>query len=231
MVVTIHSIQSPPIMVFGQNPARFIRSKEKQGRKETATRPTIRTLPISPVSSDSPVSPSSVSSDDGLPPAKRKRGEVVSSNPFIFEGMTNLLMPINFVVEGKVGINCKPYETLSIGGNLFYTGDLIKPSDRYATIFRLLLCWCCYRQIKRNIIPLQVGHLDNLSKMTLYQYERMNLADTGVRFIPERGVIAQEVKQVLPTAVTTIGKTQVSVLHWIIFLFAWFSYWMDQLLT
>jgi len=92
-----------------------------------------------------------------------------------------------------VGINCKPYETLSVGGNIFYTGDLIKPSDR---------------RIKRNIQPLQQEHMQNIAQINLYQYERMDLSSPVPRYIPERGVIAQEVRQVLPTAVTSLGKAR-----------------------
>lgn len=172
LALTINSFRSPPLMVIGQNPARFMRSKMKQ-----------QTANLENVKSTSSLSPQS----EDIPPFKRKRSEQEDSSSI------NNLANIFNMEEGKVGINCKPYETLSVGGNIFYTGDLIKPSDR---------------RIKRNIQLLNgknLEHMQNISRIKLYQYERMDLSSSVPQYIPERGVIAQEVKQILPSAVASLG--------------------------
>lgn len=102
------------------------------------------------------------------------------------------------VISGKVGINCDPHEALTVAGNVFYTGDLIKPSDR---------------RIKRNIAPLRKYplrnfHRKNISNIQLYEYERVDLGSETIRYIKERGVIAQEVQRVLPSAVVTLPDTR-----------------------
>lgn len=90
---------------------------------------------------------------------------------------------------GRVGINTSiPPEALTVQGNILLTGDLLKPSDR---------------RIKRNLRSVsgasQLKHIENIK---IYDYEVRT--DEKGNYKNERGVIAQELKDVIPEAVETI---------------------------
>eukprot|EP00026_Physarum_polycephalum_P003916 Phypoly_transcript_03933.p1 GENE.Phypoly_transcript_03933~~Phypoly_transcript_03933.p1 ORF type:complete len:747 (+),score=146.97 Phypoly_transcript_03933:165-2243(+) len=100
----------------------------------------------------------------------------------------------NHILSGKVGINYHPHEALTVGGSIFYTGDLVKPSDS---------------RIKKNITLLhntnrQNEHRENISAIKLYNYDRVDLGSAELKYVQERGVIAQEVQKVIPAAVVQL---------------------------
>ena len=97
---------------------------------------------------------------------------------------------ILFTQGQRVGINnSEPNEALSVRGNIEMTGNLMRPSDA---------------RIKRNFQSTdQTSQLDKIKAVNLYDYERCDL-QTG-EWVPERGVIAQELRQVIPDAVTVKG--------------------------
>merc|ERR1712063_84488 len=70
------------------------------------------------------------------------------------------------------------------------TGNLMRPSDV---------------RIKKNFQQInQNEQLERIKAVSLYDYERVDL-DSG-EWVPERGVIAQELFQVIPEAVTVKGN-------------------------
>lgn len=89
--------------------------------------------------------------------------------------------------NGRVGINTKiPVEALTIHGNALVTGQLYKPSDR---------------RIKSNINSVNYqDQLENVRKLRIYDYE--------VQSRKERGVLAQELAEVMPTAVHGVGDVE-----------------------
>jgi hypothetical protein len=81
-----------------------------------------------------------------------------------------------------------PPEALTVQGNILLTGDLLKPSDR---------------RLKKNITAVNpASHLSALEQIKIYDYE-VRQDDKG-NYKKERGVIAQELKEVLPHAVETV---------------------------
>jgi len=99
--------------------------------------------------------------------------------------------PVLYAPEwSRVGINNNdPHEALSVRGNIEMTGHLMRPSDR---------------RIKSNFKTVDVhGQLERIRAVQLYDYERQDLA-TG-EWVPERGVIAQELAQVMPNSVQVKG--------------------------
>ncbi|GAM26868.1 hypothetical protein SAMD00019534_100430 [Acytostelium subglobosum LB1] len=107
--------------------------------------------------------------------------------------------------NAKVGINTtNPTQALSVNGNILVTGDLFKPSDR---------------RIKTNIQRDTSNHWANIDKLKLYEYDRKKMvgydapnhgagklpAGTTVR---ETGFMAQELKEVIPNAVTVAGEVR-----------------------
>eukprot|EP01112_Ceratiomyxa_fruticulosa_P008181 TRINITY_DN2113_c0_g1_i3.p1 TRINITY_DN2113_c0_g1~~TRINITY_DN2113_c0_g1_i3.p1 ORF type:complete len:655 (-),score=101.96 TRINITY_DN2113_c0_g1_i3:22-1986(-) len=101
--------------------------------------------------------------------------------------------------HGNIGINLTaPLEALSVGGNILVTGNLFKPSDK---------------RIKQNFTNMDTkSQLQNIKNLRIYNYERMEVGaaaannSDNVIFIPETGFIAQEVNQIMPNAVKTIGN-------------------------
>eukprot|EP01113_Clastostelium_recurvatum_P028656 TRINITY_DN3463_c0_g1_i2.p1 TRINITY_DN3463_c0_g1~~TRINITY_DN3463_c0_g1_i2.p1 ORF type:complete len:400 (+),score=91.17 TRINITY_DN3463_c0_g1_i2:67-1200(+) len=105
---------------------------------------------------------------------------------------------------GSVGINVvEPSEALSVGGNILVTGNILKPSDA---------------RIKRNVVPHNNTNiaLQNIRDLRIYNYERIDLSfpsntnggaggDGEVSYVPERGLLAQEVKTIIPSAVRVLG--------------------------
>ncbi|KAF5290050.1 hypothetical protein FQA39_LY14831 [Lamprigera yunnana] len=125
---------------------------------------------------------------------------VRASNPGQFENDVELCWQKGQTQEsifhsGKVGINTdRPDESLVIHGNLKITGHIIQPSDIRA---------------KKNIVECNTAEqLKNVQKLRVVRYEY----DPGfaaqlsrVKESSDTGVIAQEVAQVLPEAVSPAG--------------------------
>lgn len=90
---------------------------------------------------------------------------------------------------GKVGINTsEPVEALTVHGNALITGDLYKPSDR---------------RIKSDITKVDTGEqLQHIRELQMYDYT--------VRNKNERGVLAQELEEVLPNAVHHAGDVEIN---------------------
>ena len=103
--------------------------------------------------------------------------------------------------QGRVGVNTdRPDEHLSVHGNVKVTGHLIQPSDR---------------RIKTDFKELDPRkQLENISKLKVYQYSYDNeYAEKEGKTEVERndtGVIAQELKEVIPDAVKETGDIELS---------------------
>ena len=92
--------------------------------------------------------------------------------------------------SARVGINNEdPHEALSVRGNIEMSGHLMRPSDR---------------RIKQNLrVVNSEEQLQRIRDIQLYDYERQDLASG--KWVPERGVIAQELAQILPGSVEIRG--------------------------
>jgi hypothetical protein len=90
---------------------------------------------------------------------------------------------------GRVGINTHtPQESLTVKGNIMVTGDIFKPSDR---------------RLKENFVPVNSAvQLNIINSIKIYDYD----IPTGTTVKRERGVIAQEVAKLLPSAVQQVGE-------------------------
>lgn len=98
---------------------------------------------------------------------------------------------------GKVGINTdRPDESLVVHGNIKITGHIVQPSDLRA---------------KKNIVECDTAkQLRNVQRLRVVRYEyepgfAAQLNRGGDRETTDTGVIAQEVAQVLPEAVSPAG--------------------------
>ncbi|XP_043561970.1 myelin regulatory factor isoform X5 [Chiloscyllium plagiosum] len=124
---------------------------------------------------------------------------VRASNPGQFESDTDVLwqrgqLPDTVFHHGRVGINTdRPDEALVVHGNVKVMGSLMHPSDMRA---------------KENIQEVDTTEqLRRITQMRLvqYQYKPEFAATAGIENAPETGVIAQEVKEILPEAVKETG--------------------------
>ncbi|XP_032240680.2 myelin regulatory factor [Nematostella vectensis] len=120
---------------------------------------------------------------------------VRASNPGQFENDVEVVWSRGFTADsvfrmGRVGINTdRPDESLSVHGNMKLTGHMVHPSDI---------------RVKENIIEIDTREqLRNVSRMKLYRYSYSQdyLEVAGLNTDPDTGVLAQEVKEVLPDAV------------------------------
>ncbi|EDO26134.1 predicted protein, partial [Nematostella vectensis] len=104
--------------------------------------------------------------------------------------MSLLIITLLVFLQGRVGINTdRPDESLSVHGNMKLTGHMVHPSDI---------------RVKENIIEIDTREqLRNVSRMKLYRYSYSQdyLEVAGLNTDPDTGVLAQEVKEVLPDAV------------------------------
>ncbi|XP_015769987.1 PREDICTED: myelin regulatory factor-like isoform X3 [Acropora digitifera] len=125
---------------------------------------------------------------------------VRASNPAQFENDMDAVWTRGQSTEsiyrmGRVGVNtAKPEEALSVHGNLKLTGRLVHPSDK---------------RVKESIEEVDTREqLRNVSKMKLYRYRysREYLEHAGLTTeefeMEDTGVLAQEMKEVLPEAVS-----------------------------
>ncbi|XP_048217099.1 myelin regulatory factor isoform X1 [Perognathus longimembris pacificus] len=125
---------------------------------------------------------------------------VRASNPGQFESDSDVLwqraqMPDTVFHHGRVGINTdRPDEALVVHGNVKVMGSLMHPSDLRA---------------KEHVQEVDTTEqLKRISRMRLvhYRYKPEFAASAGIEATtPETGVIAQEVKEILPEAVKDTG--------------------------
>ncbi|XP_077817530.1 myelin regulatory factor isoform X33 [Macaca mulatta] len=125
---------------------------------------------------------------------------VRASNPGQFESDSDVLwqraqVPDTVFHHGRVGINTdRPDEALVVHGNVKVMGSLMHPSDLRA---------------KEHVQEVDTTEqLKRISRMRLvhYRYKPEFAASAGIEATaPETGVIAQEVKEILPEAVKDTG--------------------------
>ncbi|XP_055577791.1 myelin regulatory factor isoform X4 [Falco biarmicus] len=124
---------------------------------------------------------------------------VRASNPGQFESDSDVLwqraqLPDTVFHHGRVGINTdRPDEALVVHGNVKVMGSLMHPSDV---------------RVKEDIQEVDTTEqLKRISRMRLvhYNYKPEFAATVGIDNTSETGVIAQEVKEILPEAVKDTG--------------------------
>ncbi|XP_013222683.2 myelin regulatory factor-like protein, partial [Columba livia] len=124
---------------------------------------------------------------------------VRASNPGQFENDSDVLwqrghVPETTVYHGRVGINTDaPDEALVVCGNAKVMGRVMHPSDSRA---------------KQNIREVDTNEqLRRITQMRLveYDYKPEFASVMGIKNTHETGIIAQEVKDLLPQAVTEVG--------------------------
>uniref|UniRef100_A0A8B9IUM8 Myelin regulatory factor n=1 Tax=Amazona collaria TaxID=241587 RepID=A0A8B9IUM8_9PSIT len=124
---------------------------------------------------------------------------VRASNPGQFESDSDVLwqraqLPDTVFHHGRVGINTdRPDEALVVHGNVKVMGSLMHPSDA---------------RVKEDIQEVDTTEqLKRISRMRLvhYNYKPEFAATVGIENTSETGVIAQEVKEILPEAVKDTG--------------------------
>ncbi|KAJ7406334.1 Myelin regulatory factor [Pitangus sulphuratus] len=124
---------------------------------------------------------------------------VRASNPGQFESDSDVLwqraqLPDTVFHHGRVGINTdRPDEALVVHGNVKVMGSLMHPSDI---------------RVKEDIQEVDTTEqLKRISRMRLvhYNYKPEFAATVGMDNTSETGVIAQEVKEILPEAVKDTG--------------------------
>ncbi|XP_057179536.1 myelin regulatory factor-like protein isoform X2 [Triplophysa rosa] len=124
---------------------------------------------------------------------------VRASNPGQFENDTDVLWqrgqaPETVVCHGRIGINTdNPDESLVVCGNAKIMGNVMHPSDRRA---------------KENIQEVDsMEQLRRIAQMRIveYDYKPEFASRMGIDQVHETGIIAQEVKELLPSAVREMG--------------------------
>ncbi|XP_075005922.1 myelin regulatory factor-like protein [Calonectris borealis] len=124
---------------------------------------------------------------------------VRASNPGQFENDSDVLwqrghVPETIVYHGRVGINTDaPDEALVVCGNAKVMGRVMHPSDSRA---------------KQNIREVDTNEqLRRITQMRLveYDYKPEFSSIMGIKNTHETGIIAQEVKELLPQAVREVG--------------------------
>ncbi|XP_066580281.1 myelin regulatory factor-like protein isoform X2 [Amia ocellicauda] len=124
---------------------------------------------------------------------------VRASNPGQFENDSEALWqrgqaPDSVVCHGRVGINTdSPDEALVVCGNAKVMGTVMHPSDRRA---------------KHNIQEVDsIEQLKRIAQMRIveYDYKPEFASQMGINLTHETGIIAQEVKELLPSAVVEVG--------------------------
>ncbi|KAL0967231.1 hypothetical protein UPYG_G00249480 [Umbra pygmaea] len=124
---------------------------------------------------------------------------VRASNPGQFENDSEVAWqrgqaPDTVVCQGRVGINTdSPDEALVVCGNAKVMGQVMHPSD--------------YRA-KHNIQEVDsTEQLKRISQMRIveYDYKPEFASKMGIDHVHETGIIAQEVKELLPAAVKEVG--------------------------
>ncbi|XP_017350307.1 myelin regulatory factor-like protein isoform X1 [Ictalurus punctatus] len=129
---------------------------------------------------------------------------VRASNPGQFENDSEALWikgqtPDSLVCQGLVGINTdSPDEALVVCGNAKIMGTVMHPSDSRA---------------KENIKEVDsTEQLRRIAQMRIveYDYKPEFASKMGINEVHETGIIAQEVRELLPTAVKEVGDVTCS---------------------
>ncbi|XP_029438395.1 LOW QUALITY PROTEIN: myelin regulatory factor [Rhinatrema bivittatum] len=124
---------------------------------------------------------------------------VRASNPGQFENDSDVLwqrgqLPDTVFHHGRIGINTdRPDEALVVHGNVKVMGSLMHPSDL---------------RVKEEVQEVDTTEqLKRISQMRLvhYHYKPEFASTVGIESTSETGVIAQEVKEILPEAVKDTG--------------------------
>ncbi|KAF4114449.1 hypothetical protein G5714_004672 [Onychostoma macrolepis] len=124
---------------------------------------------------------------------------VRASNPGQFENDSDMLWqrgqtPESVVCHGRIGINTdSPDEALVVCGNAKIMGNVMHPSDR---------------RVKQNIQEVDsTEQLKRIAQMRIveYDYKPEFASRMGIDQHHETGIIAQEVKELLPSAVREMG--------------------------
>uniref|UniRef100_H0XUX1 Myelin regulatory factor-like protein n=1 Tax=Otolemur garnettii TaxID=30611 RepID=H0XUX1_OTOGA len=124
---------------------------------------------------------------------------VRASNPGQFENDSDVLwqrgqVPESVVCHGRVGINTDaPDEALVVCGNMKVTGSVLHPSDSRA---------------KLNIQEVDTNEqLRRIAQMRIveYDYKPEFASVMGINPAHQTGMIAQEVREILPAAVREVG--------------------------
>ncbi|XP_026263400.2 myelin regulatory factor isoform X1 [Urocitellus parryii] len=125
---------------------------------------------------------------------------VRASNPGQFESDSDVLwqraqVPDTVFHHGRVGINTdRPDEALVVHGNVKVMGSLMHPSDLRAK-----------EQVQEVDTTEQLKRISRM-RLVHYRYKPEFAASAGIEATtPETGVIAQEVKEILPEAVKDTG--------------------------
>uniref|UniRef100_H0X3G0 Myelin regulatory factor n=1 Tax=Otolemur garnettii TaxID=30611 RepID=H0X3G0_OTOGA len=125
---------------------------------------------------------------------------VRASNPGQFESDSDVLwqraqVPDTVFHHGRVGINTdRPDEALVVHGNVKVMGSLMHPSDLRAK-----------EQVQEVDTTEQLKRISRM-RLVHYRYKPEFAASAGMEATtPETGVIAQEVKEILPEAVKDTG--------------------------
>eukprot|EP01133_Synstelium_polycarpum_P003734 gene3734-4304_t len=185
---------SPPMIVRGQNPGRFL-NHDKSCKKDSASSPN-----SSPNSSSN--NNNNLASTPMIPIHEPVTLKATDVSPWTKHPLSDEIIYTN----GKVGINTNnPTQALTVNGNILVTGELFKPSDR---------------RIKTNIRKDSSNHWDKINKLKLYEYDRKKMLGYDVPFggdeslskasttVREKGFLAQELREVLPNAVTVAGEVR-----------------------
>lgn len=131
---------------------------------------------------------------------------VRASNPGQFESDVEYTfqrgtLPESIYHMGRVGVNTdRPDEALVIHGNLKITGQFLQPSDKRAK-----------KDVAEVDTKEQLKNVQNL-RVVKYAYKEEFAEQVGMRGddVYDTGVIAQEVKEVIPDAVKTTGDVTLS---------------------
>eukprot|EP01112_Ceratiomyxa_fruticulosa_P010118 TRINITY_DN266_c0_g1_i2.p1 TRINITY_DN266_c0_g1~~TRINITY_DN266_c0_g1_i2.p1 ORF type:complete len:632 (+),score=99.63 TRINITY_DN266_c0_g1_i2:203-2098(+) len=185
----IMSVVAPPFIVIGQNPSRFKRSRNSTSISVSSSNDHTNesSSNVSPSSSSPSNSTPQISHSNSPNPSVHTESHQESQN-FWSQSDSNTIFRY-----GAVGINMpNPPEALSVGGNILVGGNIMKPSDM---------------RIKENIVKIDdtAVQLDNIKKLKVYDYQRAELGGETQQYTSERGVLAQELKTVLPNAVKVVG--------------------------
>jgi len=182
----IYTSMSPCLIVRGQNPKSF---------KDKDKKPAMMPVKKEPLKSDKEKSTRSTKKrksceeeeDNSYHPSNQEVEIVEHDNRW---AQTNVPETI-FVKDGKVGINTTaPPQALSVNGNIMLTGSILKPSDQ---------------RIKTNIQEVSTaGQLEKIKQLKIYDYELKHGKEPGATGDKERGILAQELKEVLPSATRTL---------------------------
>ncbi|XP_069944502.1 myelin regulatory factor-like protein isoform X3 [Cherax quadricarinatus] len=146
--------------------------------------------------------------DNAYPIAAHASEKIIvrASNPGQFESDVEYTFqrgtyPESIYHMGRVGINTdRPDEALVIHGNVKITGQLLQPSDKRAK-----------KDVAEVDTKEQLKNVQNL-RVVKYAYREEFAEQAGMKGddIYDTGVIAQEVKEVIPDAVKTTGDITLS---------------------